>query len=307
MKSKLFVAALMALGFAATAQTVVQAEYFIDSDNGVGNNNIINLVNPSADGNYNLNINLTGLSTGNHKLYIRTKDSDGYWTQTTRRNIEIISSNTIKRVTGGEYFFDDDPGFNAANPVTVSPQDSVIIENFTAVVSSLPVGYHKLYIRLKDNDGNWSLTTRRNVEIINNSSYTIAGAEYFFNSDPGIGNAAPVMFNPTAADSSFAFKISLSAIAAGSHTLYVRARDNINNSWSFTMSQKDSVITSVQNGLWSDVNTWSSKKIPDANTVVVLLHDVIGDIDGFCKSLALYRNNVKLTINAGKKILVSGN
>jgi hypothetical protein len=306
MKYSLLIALLLISKMAAIGQNVVQAEYFIDQDAGVGNNNLITLVNPSADGNYNLSINLTGLSIGYHKLYIRTKDSDGNWSFTTRRNIEITSSNVNKKITGGEYFFDTDPGFNAASAITVSPQDSVILQNFNTVTNGLPVGYHKLYIRLKDIDGNWSLTARRNVEVINTAVYVIAGAEYFFNTDPSAGNANPVSFSLPAADSSFNFKIPLSAIPTGAHTLYIRARDSVNSNWSLTQWQSDSVITTVQTGLWSDINTWSNKKIPDSNTVVILHHDVTGDIDGFCKSLALYRNSVKLTLNAGKKILVSG-
>lgn len=306
MKNIPFVAALLLCSAVTTAQNVVQAEYFIDADAGVGNNTLVTLANPSADGNYNLNINLTGLGIGYHKLYIRTKDSDGNWSFTARRNIEITSSNVIKRITGGEYFFDTDPGVNAANAVTVTPQDSVILQNFTAATNSLPIGYHKLYIRLKDNDGNWSLTARRNVEIIKASTYVIAGAEYFFNTDPGAGSATRVTFSTTSADSNFTFKIPLDKIPTGAHTLYIRARDSVNSNWSITQWQQDSVVTSVQSGLWSDINTWSNKKIPDSNTIVILHHDVIGDIDGFCKSLALYRNNVKLTLNDGKKILVSG-
>ncbi len=306
MKNILFIAVLLLFHAITAAQNVVQAEYFIDADAGVGKNTLITLNNPQADGNYNLNISLTGLAIGYHKLYIRTKDSDGNWSFTARRNIEITSSNAVKKIIGGEYFFDTDPGVNSAASIIVTPQDSVILQNFTAATNSLSVGYHKLYIRLKDNDGNWSLTARRNVEVTNASTYVIAGAEYFFNTDPGAGSAAPVTFITASSDSSFTFKIPLSAIATGAHTLYIRARDSVNRNWSITQWQQDAVVTTVQSGLWSDVNTWSNKKIPDSNTIVILHHDVIGDIDGFCKSLALYRNNVKLILNDGKKILVSG-
>ena len=86
MKNILFVAVLLLCSAVTTAQNVVQAEYFIDADAG-GNNTLVTLANPSADGNYNLNINLAGLGIGYHKLYIRTKDSDGNWSFTARRNI----------------------------------------------------------------------------------------------------------------------------------------------------------------------------------------------------------------------------
>jgi len=175
MKNILLIAVLMGGLGNATGQNVVQAEYFIDTDAGIGKNTLVALTNPQADGNHNFRINLTGVVPGFHKLYIRTRDGNNQWSITSRRNIEVIPSGVIKKMAGGEYFFDTDPGFNAAAPVTIAPQDSVILPNFTAVTNNLPVGYHKLYIRLRDNDGRWSQTLRRNVEIINISTSVVAG------------------------------------------------------------------------------------------------------------------------------------
>lgn len=304
---RLFFAALLVLnGYYLSAQNVIQAEYFIDADAGVGNNKLVTLNNPSADGTFNFNVSLTGLSIGYHKLYIRVKDSSNHWSIAGRRNIEITSSNIIKRITGGEYYFDIDPGYNLASAIIVTPQDTAILQNFGAVSNSLSVGYHKLYIRLRDNDGNWSITARRNVEVMGAVNNVLTGAEYFFNSDPGPGSASQAEFIQQSSDSSFSFKIPLADIPTGAHTLYLRSKDN-GGKWSLTQWIADSVVTTVQAGLWSDVNTWSNKKIPDAHTVVVLHHDVTADIDGTCKSLALYRHNVKLVCNAGKKIIITGN
>lgn len=298
---------MLLLAAVPKAQNVVRAEYFIDTDAGVGNNNLITLANPSSDGIYNLNINLTGLTIGYHKLYIRTRDSDGNWSFTSRRNIEINSSNTTKKIISGEYFFDADPGFDAATAISITAQDSAILKNFATVTSSLSAGYHKLYIRLKDNDGNWSLTTRRNVEVINSAAYVIAGAEYFFNTDPGAGSANPVTFAIPAADSSFSFNIPLNKIPTGAHTLYIRARDSVNRNLGLTQWQKDSVITSVQSGLWSQPGTWSNNKIPDASTVVVLHHNVEVDIPtATCKSLAAYLNNVQCIVRPNMKVTITG-
>lgn len=304
---KLFFTALLAFnGYYLVAQNVIQAEYFIDADAGVGNNKLVTLNNPSADGTFNFNVSLTGLSIGYHKLYIRVKDSSNHWSIAGRRNIEITSSNIIKRITGGEYYFDIDPGYNLASAIIVTPQDTAILQNFGAVTNSLSVGYHKLYIRLRDNDGNWSITARRNVEVMGAVNNVLSGAEYFFNSDPGPGSASQTEFIQQSSDSSFSFKIPLTDIPTGAHTLYLRSKDN-EGRWSITQWITDSVVTTVQAGLWSDVNTWSNKKIPDAHTVVILHHDVTADIDGTCKSLALYRHNVKLACNAGKKIIITGN
>jgi hypothetical protein len=305
MKKIAIITGWLLFGMATKAQDIVQAEYFIDTDAGIGNS-LITLTDPQPDGNFNLNINLSGVSSGYHKLFIRTKDSDGKWSLFTRRNIQVVSNNVVKNIVSGEYFFDSDPGFNAGTPIIVAAQDSIILQNFTTATGALSIGYHKLYIRMKDSEGNWGHTSRRNVEVIRPFMSLISGAEYFFISDAGIGNASPVTFSSPAIDGSFSFKIPLSNIPIGSHTLFIRAKDSVSNNYSITQWQGDSVITSVQAGLWSDINTWSNKKIPGANTVVLIYHNVIVDIDGFCKSLTPYGNSVSAIVNSGKTLNVTG-
>jgi hypothetical protein len=308
MKNFILVTAWLFSCLVVKAQNVVQAEYAIDIDSGVGKNKFITLANPQSDGSYNLNINLSGVAPGYHKLYIRTKDSDGKWSFTSRRNIEVISPNSVKKITGGEYFFDIDPGFNAATPITITLQDSIILQNFTAAVGSLSVGYHKLYIRTKDSNNNWSQTSRRNVEVINSVTAFITGAEYFFSTDAGVGNANPVSFGVPLQDGSFSFKIPLDKIPTGSNTLYIRARDSVNNSWSITQWQKDSVITSSGlDSIWSRPATWSNNKVPDANTVVLLHHKVYVDTNtATCKSLVSYRNDAQCIVLPNMKITITG-
>ena len=304
MKAILIMGWLLLAAFLSAGQNVVQAEYFLDTDMGVGNNTLVN-VPPSPDGTFALSIDLSLASVGIHKLYIRTKDSDGRWSFTSRRNIEVVPATTAA-ITTGEYFFDVDPGFNEANSITVSPQAAAILQNFNAVVAGLAVGYHKLYIRLKDVNGKWSQTARRNVEVVNLPVFLVKGIEYFFNTDPGVGNAFPVTFTTPLPDGTFSFHIPLNNIPVGSKTLYLRAKDSVNQSWSLTQWQADSVITSVQPGLWSDVNTWSNHKIPDSHTVVILHHNVTVDIDAFCKSLTPYKNEVQVTVNQGRILQITG-
>lgn len=286
---------------------IVGGEYFFDTDAGMGAGLPITISPADSVILQNYTAATGNLSPGYHKLYIRTRNSDGKWSITSRRNIEIISNNLQKKITGGEYFFDSDNGFNAGIPIIVTPQDSAILQNFATITSSLPVGYHKLYIRLKDVDGNWSVTTRRNIEVINSATYLITGAEYFFNTGPGSGNATPVSFASPLAAGSFTFKIPIDKIPTGAHTLYIRARDSVSNNRGFTLAESDSVITSVQAGKWSNPAVWSNNKIPDANTVVLLYHNVdIDIINAVCKSLTPYRNNVTCHVEAGKSLRISG-
>lgn len=288
----------------ATAQNIVQAEYFIDTDLGFGNNNLVDLA-AAPSGSFSVPVNLSNTSPGYHLLFTRFKDSDGNWGFTSRRVIEVIPAEPANLVNG-EYFFDTDPGYAAANPLSISPQGNVVLQNFTAVTAALGQGYHKLYLRLKDSDGKWGLTSRRNMEQLNLTEWEIKTGEYFFNTDPGFGNGLPLQFEAAQPGNSFTFNIPLENIPTGTHTLYLRVRDSSNQNWSITRWQSDSVVTSIKSGLWSDVNTWSNHKIPVSGTVVILHHDVIVDIDAFCRSLTPYRNNVIVTVNQDKVLKITG-
>ena len=223
------------ISLSSPAQNIVQVEYFIDTDLGVGNNTLVN-VNPSTDSSYSLNINLASYLPGYHKLYIRTKDSNGNWSLTARRNVEVFAPYTKTTVIRGEYFIDIDPGFGMASPVTVSAPDSMILQNFSAVISGQTEGYHKLYGRFLDNEGRWSLTFRRNMEVYKNDTTKVTGAEYFFKTDLGFGNCTPVKFSNAASDGSFTFNIPLNTIPANADTLFVRVQNGTEFRWSLTQT-----------------------------------------------------------------------
>jgi hypothetical protein len=217
----------------ACAQNVVQAEYFLDADAGFGQNKLINFT-PVADGSFAFTVDLAGVAPGFHKLYIRTKDSNGKWSLTGRRNIEVVASEAANKIVSGEYYFDTDPGFGAANVISVSPQDSVILQNFTAAVSGLSIGYHKLYGRFKDTYGNWGLIFRRNVEVVKGVDNAVMLVEYFFDKDAGFGNAPSITFANPLPDGSFAFNIPGNQVIKGADTLFVRVKDSTNGNWSIT-------------------------------------------------------------------------
>ncbi len=232
---KHFITLLVGIGWslACLCQNVVQGEYFIDMDLGYGNNTLVSFT-PVADGTFPLAIDLTGLQPGYHKLYIRTRDSDGKWSLTARRNIDVPLLYSKTTITGGEYFIDADPGFGNATPVTISSIDSIILQNFNAATATLSEGYHKLYGRMMDNTGRWSLTFRRNIEVYKNVDNKVHKVEYFFKNDLGIGECSSITFATPAADGSFTFDIPRSSIPAGSDTLFVRVQDDLDSRWSLT-------------------------------------------------------------------------
>ena len=241
MKSIMIVLLCMVTGGACVAQNVVQGEYFVDTDLGFGNNTLVNFT-PSPDNIFTFNINLSGYTVGNHKLYFRTKDSGGKWGLTVRRNVEVVASESKITMAKGEYFIDTDPGFGMGTPITIASPDSIILQNFSAATTGLSEGLHKLYGRFLDNIGRWSLTFRRNVEIYKSDANKVLNGEYFFKTDGGFGSCDAITFAVPASDGSFLVNIPLSSIPAGADTLYVRLRDDVENRWSLTTINNISTV-----------------------------------------------------------------
>ncbi len=55
-----------------------------------------------------------------------------------------------------EYFFDNDPGFGSGITILVSPDDSVTVQTVIDI-SSLSIGFHRLYVRAQDENGTWGI------------------------------------------------------------------------------------------------------------------------------------------------------
>jgi hypothetical protein len=207
--------------------TIIAAEYFWDTDPGIGLANAIIVGGvPSDSINFSQSISTIGLTAGNHILYLRTKKNDGKWSLSEPR---IITVNPA--IIAGEYFWDTDPGPGFANPITIAglPTDSV---NFTQSISTtgLASGIHRLYVRTKKNDGKWSLSEPRTVNIIS----AIVAAEYFWDTDPGIGLASSIAISGLPTDSvNLSQSISTTGLTNGLHRLYVRTKDS-NGKWSIS-------------------------------------------------------------------------
>ncbi|MFY8036638.1 MAG: hypothetical protein ACOVMQ_05695, partial [Cyclobacteriaceae bacterium] len=100
---------------------------------------------------------------------------------------------TAQTITKAEYFFDADPGKGNGTPIALTPGGSV---TFTTSIptSSLTQGFHQLGIRVKETGGVWSIFESRGFYITaaTSNASNIAGAEYFFDADPGMGNGTNI-------------------------------------------------------------------------------------------------------------------
>jgi hypothetical protein len=133
-------------------------------------------------------------------------------------------------IVQAEYFFDFDPGTGNGFAIDVSPAAEVNL-NFTPNQDGLTIGFHTLYVRAKNSNGQWTHYSSRSFykhgEIIPPVLSDINRIEYFINTDPGAGNAVPV--NTTqATQTSGAFSIDQDTLPAGFHTLYIRGIDVLN-------------------------------------------------------------------------------
>lgn len=140
--------------FVASPKTAnaVRIEYFFDTDPGYGQ---ATAITPSQDETATYALSLDNLSMGAHMLYLRVQDNHGRWSAVQKHPIYVLSN--LPDVVAAEYFFDDnDPGEGQATAV---PLPSVKTEPFAfeANTEGLAPGEHHLKVRLKKNNGFWTL------------------------------------------------------------------------------------------------------------------------------------------------------
>ena len=144
-------------------------------------------------------------------------------------------------VVGGEYFVDADPGAGSATVLDAADgnfdSSSENVE-FTIDAASLPVGSHVVYVRMRDENGDWGRPKPASLYVISQDEGeipTVASAEYFIDSDPGEGNATSISgdFNDTAAE--LEFDLETGDLPPGSHVVYVRMQDE-NGRWGYPKS-----------------------------------------------------------------------
>lgn len=218
---------------------VVAAEFFFDTDPGFGNGT----ATPVTAGQmvtFNFAANIASLTNGLHYLHVRTKDATGKWSLTTSQLFykEPAVNFPIPNIVAAEYFYDVDPGFGNGTPYVFATPGSTVTQVVNLSTTGLNKGFHRLYLRAKDANGNWSLInapvfyyeTLVNTPPIANLQYL----EWFWNTDPGFGNANRVALPAGNAGQVTDFVFNPNGITAFSNTrqnLYVRM---IGDDWSQT-------------------------------------------------------------------------
>jgi subtilase family serine protease len=255
----------------ANTENIIAYQYYFDTDPGVGVNGNGAVVAISQINTFSATLNITvpsNLSSGIHTLYVRAQDVSGQWSLAERRVFYVNSSQLSEAIIAYQYFFDTDPGVGVAGNGAVIPVAPV--NNFSSVVNiSLPTnlnaGIHSLFIRGQDVSGQWSLAERRVFYISKDQITTeVTAMEYFFDTDPGVGNANQYPITP-GASINITSNIGVPCLINGTHFLYVRGKD-LQGRWSII--ERDTLT--VTSGIASSVVT-PTGPVTICNTDSVLL------------------------------------
>jgi len=169
-------AAFLTVALCSAQSAVTQAEFFWDTDPGVGLATAVQ----AADGNFNSafeQLTRTGItlpSAGLHKFCIRVKDNTGQWGPVFMNIVNVEQANTtpLMSLLQAEYFWDTDPG--AGNGTAILAADGNFngaYEQLTRNGIALPsLGLHVFNIRVKDNTGQWGPVFRNVISVQNSLS-----------------------------------------------------------------------------------------------------------------------------------------
>ena len=161
-----FVGWLCGLAF-SWGQGITSAEYFFDTDPGVGSGTDLSVDINAGQIGQTYSIPTTNLSEGYHSLYVRTQSDEGVWSHYDRQIFFIMTlPDPNQNIVSAEYFFDEDPGFGQATELSLSAGSLVqTSQSLSIPATELEEGIHLLFIRVRSSSGVWSLYDSRSFEV----------------------------------------------------------------------------------------------------------------------------------------------
>ena len=215
--------------------TISNAEYFYDTDPGVGKGIAIPGIAGTDSVIASKTISTAGLTTGFHNLFVRFKYNNGQWSMQEPRIVYVIPSVTqesLHQIIGAEYFFDTDPGKgNGVSLGAINQADSISLSKAISAIG-ISKGFHNLYVRTKDNAGVWSMPESRMAYVQSEKSVyllsPVTKVEYFIDQLP-VSSTGLSGIKVTKSDSiSLVAQVPTTNLTPGFHTLYFRAQDSTN-------------------------------------------------------------------------------
>lgn len=137
-------------------------------------------------------------------------------------------------INAAEYFIDVDPGVGNATGITIAtPSANISNQSFSVALGAVAQGVHCLFIRSRNVSGKWSVANR--FVFYKTAGGTVASnivkAEFFFDTDPGFGNALNIPVTAGTDVQQINFSAGIGSLAPGVHQLFLRSQ-NANGKWS---------------------------------------------------------------------------
>jgi hypothetical protein len=216
---------LLSTNSAISARTITGAEYFVDTDPGVGNAVALAPLDGAFDAVSELteasSIIASMLPEGSHRLALRFRDSCGRWGNLIFQDVTVaesahlvpdpplISSNSVaalRTISAAQYAVDGGPGIPLVAKDGTFDSAAEDVADFALGVESLSPGSHRFALRFQSSDGSWGNDEYLDVNVTdsgqlavdpplsetNQPPKTLVAAEYFLENDPGPGQATPV-------------------------------------------------------------------------------------------------------------------
>lgn len=196
-------------------------------------------------------------------------------------------------ITGYEYWFNTDDAAGQRVFVPAGNAQSVSLTNLSISLGALPVGHHKLHVRLKDSNDRWSSVITRPISRLSGAPFDLVSGEYWFDTDHG--SAVTFTLGPGQVVSAN-IAPSVTGLQQGPHRVHYRIRDN-NGFWSSVITKPFSVTPGAPHEIvllryWSDPDATSpddmtNVPISPAEQYLDLMDDIL-----FCEWSATGNTNV---------------
>jgi hypothetical protein len=182
------------------------AEYFLNTDPGVGNATKIGI----GDGGV-INLNNIKMNVGD-KIYIRVKDSYSRWSATNAVILKSILPNRGGEIVYGEYFLNSDPGQGNATQFTIDASGKIDLQNIKMSKND------NIYFRVNDSYGRWGAATAKKY-----TYKSIRTAQYYLKIKNSTAKVDTILMSmQTQIDTSWTFTALSDQIIKTWDTCYVR-------------------------------------------------------------------------------------
>ena len=144
-------------------------EFFYNTDNGLGTGTVIPVTQGLTVDVVNTDL-ANSLPLGWHTIHVRTKNQANVWGFYESRRIYVreppppIPPVIVEPITAMEFFYDTDNGLGTGTPISITTGTNIDIVN-TNLASTLPVGWHTVSVRAKNNADVWGFYESRRIYV----------------------------------------------------------------------------------------------------------------------------------------------